>query len=56
MATESKFNKFVRKLRAEGYSRKSATNIAAEKGAEKYGWHGMAERAAASRKRHEAQA
>jgi hypothetical protein len=50
---ESKFNKFVGKLKAEGYSNKSAHNIAAAKGAAKYGWHEMARRSAASRKRHE---
>jgi hypothetical protein len=54
MAKESKFSKFRAHLEREGYSRNSATRIAASEGAKRYGWEGMAERAAASRRRHEA--
>lgn len=46
---ESRFKKFTEKLRAEGYGKDSARRIAAVEGAKKYGWHGMAERAAHSR-------
>lgn len=49
----SKFNKFVAKLKAKGYSNTQAHKIAAVEGAKKYGWEGMAERAAASRAAHE---
>jgi hypothetical protein len=56
MPTESKFSKFRAKLQREGYSRKSATKIAAVEGAKKYGWEGMAERSAASRERHRTEA
>jgi hypothetical protein len=52
----SKFNKFVAKLKERGYSNTSAHRIAAVEGAKKYGWEGMAERAAASRRAHESQA
>lgn len=49
----SKFAKLVEKLVAKGYSHESATRIAASAGDKKYGAHQMAEKAAASRKRHE---
>lgn len=50
----SKFNKFVTKLRAEGYSDKSAHNIAAERGFEKYGVAGMERKSQEAKARHEA--
>ena len=50
----SKFKKFQQKLEREGYSEKSAKRIAAVEGAKKYGWEGMAEKAAEARRRHEA--
>lgn len=52
MAAQSKFKKLVAHLKREGYSADSATRIAASAGAKKYGWEGMARRAAASRERH----
>lgn len=50
----SKFKKFVEKLRKEGYSEKSAENIAASEGDKKYGVEAMARKSAQSRARHEA--
>jgi hypothetical protein len=50
----SKFNKFVAKLRAEGYSDKSAHNIAASEGFKKYGVEAMERKAQASKEKHEA--
>jgi hypothetical protein len=50
---ESKFSKFVGKLRREGYSPTVSREIAASEGAKKYGWKGMAARSAASRRAHE---
>jgi hypothetical protein len=51
----SKFAKFVAKLRKEGYSEKSAENIAASAGDKKYGVEAMARKSAASREKHERQ-
>ncbi|MEL5850086.1 MAG: hypothetical protein U7M05_12105 [Candidatus Igneacidithiobacillus chanchocoensis] len=42
----SKFKKFVRKLQSEGYSKESATKIAAKVGDKKYGAEEMARKAA----------
>lgn len=50
---KSKFDKFVAKLRSEGYGKDSARRIAAVEGAKKYGWRGMAERSAAARESHD---
>jgi hypothetical protein len=50
----SKFQKFVKKLQAEGYSKESATKIAAKEGDKKYGVEGMAEKSAEARKENEA--
>lgn len=49
----SKFSKFVAKLRKEGYSEKSAENIAASQGDKKYGVEAMARKSEQSRERHE---
>lgn len=49
----SKFAKLVSKLRSEGYSEKSADNIAASAGDKKYGVEAMARKSAQSRERHE---
>ena len=49
----SKFSKFVAKLRAEGYSKEVAREIAAKEGDKKYGAEEMARRAAESRKENE---
>jgi hypothetical protein len=51
----SKFAKFVAKLRKEGYSEKSAENIAASEGDKKYGVEAMLKKSAQARERHEAQ-
>lgn len=48
----SKFDRFVGKLRAEGYGKNSARKIAAVEGAKKYGWRSMEERSQAARARH----
>jgi hypothetical protein len=50
----SKFNKFVAKLRSEGYSDKSAHNIAAAEGFKKYGVEGMERKSQEAKARHEA--
>jgi hypothetical protein len=50
----SKFAKFVSKLRQEGYSDKSAHNIAAAEGFKKYGKEAMERKAQEARARHEA--
>lgn len=50
----SKFNKFVAKLRSEGYSDRSAHDIAASEGFKKYGKEAMERKAQESRARHEA--
>lgn len=50
----SKFSKFVRKLQEEGYSKESATKIAAKEGDKKYGVEEMAEKSAEARKENEA--
>jgi hypothetical protein len=49
----SKFSKFVAKLRREGYSKDSATRIAASEGDKKYGVEAMARKAQQSKERHE---
>lgn len=49
----SKFNRFVAKLRSEGYSNKSAHNIAAAEGFKKYGVEAMERKAQESKERHE---
>lgn len=49
----SKFAKFVAKLRKEGYSEKSAENIAASAGDKKYGVEAMARKSEEARARHE---
>jgi hypothetical protein len=46
----SKFKKLQHKLQSEGYSKQSATKIAASIGDKKYGKEGMAEKAAEARK------
>jgi hypothetical protein len=51
----SKFQKFVERLRAEGYSKKSADSIAAAEGDKKYGVEAMARKSAQAREKHEAQ-
>jgi hypothetical protein len=45
----SAFSQFVGKLEKKGYSKDSATKIAAKVGDEKYGKSGMAKKAAAAR-------
>jgi len=50
----SKFNKLVKKLRAEGYSDTSAHNIAASAGFKKYGVEGMERKSQEAKARHEA--
>jgi hypothetical protein len=47
----SKFSKLVSKLREKGYSKESATKIAAKIGDEKYGAHEMAVKSAESREK-----
>lgn len=49
----SKFFKFVAKLRGEGYSKESATKIAAKVGDDKYGAEEMARKSAESRRENE---
>jgi len=51
----SKFAKLVGKLRKKGASADSARKIAAVVGDKKFGKEAMAQKAAASRKRHEAE-
>jgi hypothetical protein len=50
----SKFNKFVARLRVEGYSNQSAHNIAASEGFKKYGVEAMERKSQAAKERHEA--
>lgn len=47
----SKFDRFVSKLKTEGYSEKSSRKIAAVEGAKKYGWKTMEDRSQAARAR-----
>lgn len=54
MSGESNFDKMRDKIEGEGYSKDSATKIAAKIGRDKIGAHEMAERAAESRKEHAA--
>jgi hypothetical protein len=49
----SKFSKFVAKLRTEGYSDKSAHNIAAAEGFKKYGVEAMERKSQQAREAHE---